>query len=187
MIEKARLKYPEISFAVGNGETFRTTEQFDAVFSNAALHWMKQASDVVESVWLALRQGGRFVAEFGGKGNVETIIQGISAVLAEYGISASERNPWYYPSIGEYSTLLEKQGFRMIYAIHFDRPTPLKDGENGLKGFLDMFCGNFFLEFSPSQKQVVYEKITDHVKPALYKDGTWIADYKRIRIMAVKG
>ena len=100
MIEKARRKFPDLQFAVVNAETFRTTEQFDAVFSNAALHWMKGAAAVIKSVWLALRPGGRFIAEFGGKGNVNTIMQGITGVLAEHGISAAERNPWYFPSIG---------------------------------------------------------------------------------------
>ncbi len=186
MVEKARQKYPHISFAVENGENFRTTEQFDAVFSNAALHWMKKASKVVESVWLALRPAGRFVAEFGGKGNVETILLGISDVLAEYGIFASELNPWYYPSIGEYSTLLEEQGFRVTYAVHFDRQTPLAGKEDGLKHILDMFCGSFFLEFSSSQKEIIYKKVEDRLISLLFRDGTWIADYKRLRVMAVK-
>lgn len=187
MIEKARQKYPWISFGVESGETFRTTKSFDAVFSNAALHWMKQADKVVESVWIALRPGGRFVAEFGGKGNVETMIRGISTVLAEYGISASKENPWYFPSIGEYSSLLERQGFHMIYAVHFDRPTSLEDGENGLKHWLDMFANDFFFELSPHLRSVIYKELMEQVKPALFKNGTWTMDYKRIQIMAVKG
>lgn len=186
MIEKARLKYPDIPFMVANAETFRTAELFDAAFSNAALHWMKNASKVAESVWLALRPGGRFVAEFGGRGNVEAITGGIYGVLAEYGTSAEERNPWYYPSIGEYSTLLEKQGFWVVYAIHFDRPTRLEGGENGMKHWLDMFAGSFLEGFSQSEKNLLYKKIENRLKPALYKDGTWIADYRRIRVMAVK-
>lgn len=187
MIEKAQSKYPHIPFQVENGETFRTTEQYDAVFSNAALHWMKQADKVVKSVQLALRPNGRFVAEFGGKGNVQTVVQGITEVLSqEYGLDAAERNPWYFPSIGEYSLLLEEHGFKVSYAYHFDRPTPLADGERGLTHWLDSFADDFFPEFATEEKTVIYEKIKDKIQSDLYKDGVWTADYKRIRIAAVK-
>jgi trans-aconitate methyltransferase len=77
MIQEALAKYPNLQFKVENGEEFRTEEKFDAVFSNAALHWMKRAANVIESVWIALKPGGRFVAEFGGKGNVELVDQRI--------------------------------------------------------------------------------------------------------------
>ncbi|WP_224773265.1 class I SAM-dependent methyltransferase [Metabacillus idriensis] len=187
MIETARKKYPEIPFSDENGETFRTNEKYDAIFSNAALHWMKRADKVVESVELALRPGGRFVAEFGGQGNVQTVIRGIIEVLSEeYGMNVAKRNPWYFPSIGEYSTLLEQYGFKVSYAHHFDRPTPLTDGEKGLNHWLDSFADDFFPEFSKEEKMVIYEKIKDKIQSALYKNDIWVADYKRIRIVAIK-
>ncbi|MFC7394302.1 class I SAM-dependent methyltransferase [Scopulibacillus cellulosilyticus] len=186
MIEAARKKYPDIKFSVENATTYRTSEPFDAVFSNAALHWIKSPSKVIETVWYALKNGGRFVAEFGGKGNVESIINSISSVLSDYGVSASERNPWYYPSIGEYSTLLEKQGFRVTYAVHFDRPTLLNDGSKGLDNWLDMFSDDFFYGFSAACKKEIYEKINKELKPALFNNGNWYADYKRIRVIAEK-
>jgi trans-aconitate methyltransferase len=187
MIKKAREKYSHLRFSVENGETFRTTDKYDAIFSNAALHWMKQAPKVVESVGLALRMGGRFVAEFGGKGNVQTIVKGIEDVLSqEYGIDAAKRNPWYFPSIGEYSSLLEQNGFRVTFVHHFDRPTPLGDNENGLKNWLESFSDDFFQEFSQEERLELYRKIEERLKLDLYNDGTWVADYKRIRIVAVK-
>jgi trans-aconitate methyltransferase len=187
MIEKARRKYPEIPFVIENGEDFQTDEKYDAIFSNAALHWMKQADKVVESVQLALNPGGRFVAEFGGEGNVQTVIRGIIETLSQdYGMDVEERNPWYFPSIGQYSTLLEEHGFRVSYAHHFDRPTSLADGEKGLNHWLDSFADDFFPEFSKEEKMKIYEKIKNKIKTNLYKDDTWIADYKRIRIVAIK-
>lgn len=188
MIEKACRKYPALSFKVENGEIFRTKEKYDAVFSNAALHWMKQADKVIDSVSQALKPGGRFVAEFGGKGNVAVVIQGMTEVLAEeYGVvDVANRNPWYFPSIGEYSTLLEQAGFHVTYAHHFDRPTPLADGEKGLNHWLASFADDFFPELSPEEKTRVYEKVKRKIKPALYKEGVWIADYKRIRVVAIK-
>ncbi|KYD14020.1 hypothetical protein B4168_0842 [Anoxybacillus flavithermus] len=187
MVEKARKKYPHISFFVDRGETFRTQERYDAIFSNAALHWMKEAENVVQSMALALREGGRLVAEFGGKGNVDAIVKAIETVLlTNYGIDAKEKNPWYFPSIGEYSSLLEKYGFRVIYASHFARPTPLPDGDQGLDHWLDGFAGAFFADFELAEKTLAYQKIKSRLKAYLWKDGKWIADYKRIRIIAVK-
>jgi trans-aconitate methyltransferase len=187
MIEKARKKYPHLSFLADNGESFRTEERYDAIFSNAALHWMKRAESVVQSMALALREGGRLVVEFGGKGNVDAIVKTIEEVLfTNYGIDAKERNPWYFPSIGEYSSLLEKHGFRVIYAIHFDRPTPLPDGDQGLDHWLEGFAGAFFADFELDEKTLAYQKIKSRLKAYLWKDGVWIADYKRIRMIAVK-
>lgn len=186
MIEKARQKYPHIQFRVENAETFRTTEPYDAVFSNAALHWMKQTSAVVELIWLALRPGGRFVAEFGGKDNVAAIIQGIVHVLDEFGVVGADRNPWYFPSIGEYSAVLEKQGFRVTYMEHFDRPTPLGNGEDGLEHWLHAFADDFFQGLSEQLRSIAIEEIKQRLKSALYINDTWIADYKRLRVIAVK-
>lgn len=186
MIEKARQKYPDIQFAVENGETFRTVEPYDAVFSNAALHWMIQPERVVASVWHALRPGGRFVAEFGGKDNVETVIIGITEVLKAYGIDADDRNPWYFPSIGEYSSLLEKQGFRVACAIHFDRPTRVEDGEDGLQHWLHAFAQHFFHDFSVAERKRAFQQIEEKVRPVLHENSTWVIDYKRIRVVAKK-
>lgn len=186
MIQAAKQKYPHLAFEVQDATRFRTAEPFDAVFSNAALHWIKQAPQVIETVRSVLRKGGRFVAELGGKGNVDIVIRGISAVLAKRGISAAERNPWYFPSIGEYSTLLEQHGFRVTHAFHFDRPTPLPDGYEGLSHWLNMFTDSFFYDIPSEQKEELFQQIAKEIEEELYRDGTWYIDYKRLRIAAVK-
>lgn len=187
MIEQAQKKYPDIHFIVSNAENFTFEEPFDAVFSNAALHWMKNAENVLTCVWNSLNKNGRFVVEFGGKGNVETIIKAISEVLSEdYGIDASHLNPWYFPSIAEYSTLLEQQGFHVSYAVHFDRPTKMQDGENGLYHWLNGLAGDFFREFSESERFKVFKKIAAKASNDLFRDGDWYLDYKRLRILAIK-
>lgn len=186
MIERAKSKYPSITFRVDNAETFRTSETFAAVFSNAALHWMTRPSMVIESVWLALEKRGRFVAEFGGIGNVATINNAISKVAAQYGSISFRRNKWYFPSIGEYASLLEAQGFRVVNAQLFDRPTQLEDGENGLRHWLDMFGGTFFTDLSDVQKSEAYSKIEEILRPTLFSNGKWTADYVRIRVKALK-
>ncbi len=188
MIEKARGKYPNINFKGAQAETYKSDEKFDAVFSNAALHWMKQSEQVVKTIEEALKPNGRFVAEFGGAGNVHKIIYAIQKVLREkHDIeSASDRNPWYFPSIGEYSNLLEKHGFCVTYAYLFDRPTALPDGEKGLTYWLDSFADDFFPEFSPKERKEIYVDISAEIKDALFIDDTWIADYKRLQIIAIK-
>jgi trans-aconitate methyltransferase len=187
MIEKARKNYPHIYFDVANAVNFQVEQPLDAVFSNAALHWVKPPNQAVTSIYQALKPGGRFVAEFGGKGNVNAIAQALSQALEVMGITKSQTlNPWYFPSIGEYTTLLEQQGFDVIYATLIARPTPLADGEAGLANWIQMFASAFLVELSVEQQIQVIRSVEDSLKPTLYQTGTWIADYRRIRIFAIK-
>jgi trans-aconitate methyltransferase len=188
MIAKAKVKYPALNFVVGHAQNFTFDEPFEAVFSNAALHWVPEAEETAACIWNALKPGGRFVAEFGGKANVGEIVKAISEVIADdFGRDADKLNPWYFPSLGEYASLLERQGFRVLFASHFDRPTPLADGEHGIFHWLAGFAGNSFLaSFGEDEKKHIYEKVADRAKQSLFQDGIWMADYKRIRIAAVK-
>ncbi len=188
MIKKARAKFPGLNIQVADAEDYRREEKFDAVFSNAALHWITQAEKVVETIEQILKPNGRFVAEFGGSGNVMRIIRGIEEVLQEkYGIdSVDTRNPWYFPSIGEYTSLLEKHGFTVTFANLFDRPTTLPDGEKGLEYWLDSFADDFFPEFFKKDRTVIYHEIVQKLKNELYKEGNWVADYKRLQVIAIK-
>lgn len=187
MIEAARLKYSELTFHIGDAQQFSFSTPFDAVFSNAALHWVKQPELVIQSVWNSLRTGGRFVAEFGGHGNVANIVQATTEVLQEYdGRQAEVMNPWYFPIIGEYSSLLEKQGFRVTLAIHFDRPTQLADGEKGLDIWLEAFADHFFKDIDDQEKAVIYAQIASKARDKLFDGAHWYADYKRIRVVAIK-
>ncbi|QHT61765.1 methyltransferase domain-containing protein [Paenibacillus lycopersici] len=187
MIASARSKYPRLEFRVGNGEAFAVDAAYDAVFSNAALHWMTNPRQVVRCVWNALSAGGRFAAEFGGQGNVAAVIDALRETLADdYGIDAAARNPWYFPSIGQYAALLEEQGFDVKAAFHFDRPTPMKDGDHGLNHWLSGFAGTFINGLTDEQKHGVFAKVAAKTRPALFRDGVWHVDYRRLRILAVK-
>lgn len=96
-----------------------------------------------------------------------------------------EQIPWYYPSIGEYSSLMEEAGFRVTFAEHFDRPTPL-DGENGLRNWIKMFGNTFFEGIDEERTESIITKVENNLKGILYIEGKWIADYKRIRVMGLK-
>lgn len=181
MIARAREKYPHLTFIQGNAEVFETSHPYDAVFSNAALHWMKNAEAVVRAIWLALKPGGRFVAELGGFGNIARLLAATESALGR-----PVENPWHFPKLGEYAFLLENQGFRVQFATLFNRPTPQEDGEDGLAHWLDAFGIGVLQELEPAQRQDAYRRIAELARPHLYQDGTWVIDYVRLRVAATK-
>ena len=187
MIDKAKQNYPHLNFAVAEAETFQVEQPLDAVFSNAVLHWIKQPAAVVNCIQQALKPGGRFVAEFGGKGNVSKIVQALTKTLEDSSYNCSSAtNPWYFPSIGEYTSLLENYGLEATFATLFERPTPLEDGDAGLANWLKMFANSFFSKLSSEQQNQIIAEVADKLSSTLYSNGTWKADYRRIRVVAIK-
>lgn len=185
MIEQACRVYPGIEFRVADARDFSFPFQFDAVFSNAALHWVPEAEQVVERIASALRPGGRFVAEFGGKGNVTSITQALQEAIRQIaGIEVE--SGWYFPSIGTYTALLEKHELVVQSAVLFDRPTRLEDSERGLRNWLAMFCERILSALPIDKRQQVIEQVEEKLRPLLFKDGSWFADYRRLRVVAVK-
>lgn len=185
MIAKAKEKYPHLPFFVKDITKLDFHDEFDAVFSNATLHWVKPPEKALINIYNSLKKGGRFVAEFGGKGNVQKITQELFAQIQKAGIKNSLSSPWYFPSIGEYASLMEQAGFRVTFAMHYDRPTPL-EGEDGLKNWIAMFASQLFEGISEEQKQEIISNTEIHLKPSLFKNGVWVADYKRIRVIGIK-
>jgi SAM-dependent methyltransferase len=182
MIGQARQNYPGLAFVLGDATNFHFEEPFDAVFSNAALHWVKQAGAAAESIARALKPGGRFVAEFGGNGNTGSILSALRVVL---GPEFDGRFPWYYPSIAEYASLLERHGLEVRHAELFDRPTPL-EGENGMEDWLRMFGDSFFKGMPADEVVTKRREVAGLVRPKLYRDGVWTVDYRRLRVVAVR-
>ncbi len=177
MIAQAQTNYPDVTFQVADAASFQLSEPVDAVLSNAVLHWVTQAEPAAHCIAAALKPGGRFVAEFGGKGNVQSILTALEKV------SGRSLNPWYFPSLGEYATLLESTGLEVVYANLFDRPTPL--GESGLAGWLEMFGQRFFADFSAEDWSEMI-KAVEAAAPQLYQNEEWVADYRRLRMIAIK-
>jgi trans-aconitate 2-methyltransferase len=186
MIARAREQFSEdADFFVGDARNFEISEPVDLVFSNAALHWIppRDADRAVRCISRALRPGGRFVAEFGGKGNVQAIIRAVAQTL---GATEESTNPWYYPSIAEFSTLLERHGIEVTSAVLFDRSTPLQDGPDGMRNWLRMFGSKFFEGMSPERMDELIESACDKLRPELFDGEQWQADYRRIRVVARK-
>jgi trans-aconitate methyltransferase len=188
MLAEARKNYPHLAFVSGDAAGFRfpdspLSKPFDAVFSNAALHWVKDAEGAIESIAQALRPGGRFIAEFGGKGNIASVLAALRGVL---GPGADQQSPWYYPSVGQYATLLERHGFEVGTASLFDRPTPL-EGEDGLENWLRMFITpNYLRHYSADRADDILQQLVRHLRRSLYREGIWTVDYRRLRVVAIK-
>jgi trans-aconitate methyltransferase len=171
MIAEARRNFPSLTFEIADASNFMVDAPFDAVFSNAALHWVKDADGAAESVARALRSGGRFVVEMGGKGNIRAVMEAVRDVAGPV------ETPWYFPSVGEYTSLLEQYGFEVAFAALFDRPTRV-EGEDGLEDWLAMFAGSML------ESAEVRREVANRLRPTMFRDGAWMIDYRRLRVIA---
>lgn len=173
-----------LNVVVQNAYEIDFRAEFDAVFSNAALHWMKDADRVINNVFRALRAGGRFVAECGGHKCVETIQTALVAELDRRGYDGWAANPWYFHTTEDYRSRLEKAGFEVRYIEIIPRPTPLP---GDMLGFLETFAGSFTAELPPGDRHAYMEDVRSRLEPLLCDaDGCWTADYTRLRFEAHK-
>lgn len=184
MVDRARATHPDIPFDVKDARNFHCDEPFDAVFSNAALHWIDDQISVIACIHRSLKPGGRLVLEMGGRGNVQDILQALDEAMWEAG--CRERltgEGWYFPSIGEYATLLEARGFEVRMALHFERETALV---SDMQQWIRMFGAFLFKNMEPAETDRIIARAEELLRPSHFRGGTWYADYKRLRMKAVK-
>jgi len=183
MVRQARENYPAIDFRMGDATTFQVDAPFDAVFSNATLHWVKDAHPAAERIAAALRRGGgRLVAEFGGNGNVRQVCGAIAAGLVAVGGSPFQSlSPWYFPGISEYAAVLERAGLEATSATLFDRPTVV---EAGLRNWIEMYGTMFLAAVEDAKREAFLEAVENAGRAMLFKEGKWVVDYRRLRIVA---
>jgi len=186
MIEQARAAHPAIHFEVADARRMRFPPHFDAAFSNATLHWITEPERAVVAISSALRPGGRFVAEFGGRGNIAALMAAFTRAWKKLNPAGPFQNPWYYPSLAEYGSLLEKHGLEVTFGTLFDRPTPLEDGEHGLQNWLQMFGGAIAERLTGGLGEKLALEVEREARPDLFHDGRWVMDYRRLRIVARK-
>lgn len=169
---------------VMDGQALRFTNEFDAVFSNAALHWMKQADAVIAGVWRALKPSGRFVGECGGDGNTATVLRALTAALQQRGLDFHSLSPWYFPSLEEYRGKLEAQGFAVNSIALIPRPTPLP---GSLVAWLETFAQSFLAPLPVGERPRFLAEVEDGCRSALCDaEGKWSVDYVRLRFSATK-
>ncbi len=167
------------------GQNLAFDSAFDAVFSNAALHWMRPPEAVLAGVHRALKPGGRFVAEMGGHNNTAAIMVALRAVLARRGVEWQALSPWWFPSAAAYRARLEAAGFAVEEIAIIPRPTPLAAG---LEAWLDAFTDDFFGALQPPERATARAETVELLRPILMDEtGTWIADYVRLRFRATRG
>ncbi|HSZ84351.1 MAG TPA: methyltransferase domain-containing protein [Polyangia bacterium] len=186
MIATARARAPGLTFSVADGQALTYDGAFDAVFSNAALHWMPRMDDVVAGVARALARPGRFVAELGGAGNTATIERAARLVLARLGEDPARRAQRTYPSPAAYAAVLERHGLRVRFMTHFDRPSRM-DGEHGLRTWLSIFDASLVRALGDRAERFFVE-MEDACRAALYvrdaQGPCWMIDYVRLRFAA---
>ena len=186
MVAAARRRLGTDRVLLADGQAFTLAEPVDAVFSNAALHWMPRPAEVIARVGAALSPGGRFVAELGGAGNIEVILDALGTAMAEAGLPEPVC-PWYFPTLGQYASLLEAGGFRVARMEHFLRPTPLEGGPDGRADWMAMFGGALVKGVPAARLPAVLGRMSELAAPRLRRDGRWVADYWRLRFVALAG
>jgi SAM-dependent methyltransferase len=190
MIAEARRAYPGLDFVVGHAETLAYDREFDALFSNAALHWMTRPREVASNMLRALKPNGRLVAEFGGDRNVAGVRRAVDLALAELGIAEVSRPwcPWYFPRLGEYASLLEDAGFVVRAGSWFPRPSAMPDSEarTGLAEWLELFAGSLLETVPEPERATLIAAVERAARPELFRDGVWWIDYARLRVEATR-
>ena len=182
MVARARAKHPGLPVSVADAREIDYDGRLDAILSTATLHWIPEAGRTAAAIARSLRSGGRFVAEFGGAGNVGAMIGAAESVRAGLG-APQATSPWYYPTIGEYATVLEQAGLAVSAAWLFDRPTRL-EGEHGAANWLRMFAGHYLAGLANPDGYLA--AVESALRPSQWRDGSWWADYRRIRVVAIK-
>ena len=178
MVEAAKQKGIDARLADARALPFQ--HEFDAVFSNAVLHWIREPDLALAGIARALRPGGRLIAEFGGHTNVAAISVAIRAVFARRGVDV--QSPWDYPTPNEYRVCLERQGFEVERIAMVPRPTPLPAG---MDGWLRTFCVSQFAQLPPDSVGSAEQEIVELLRPSLCdSSGQWTADYVRLRLVA---
>lgn len=183
MLETAKKAHPDLEFMLGDACEFELEEKADAIFSNAVFHWIDNHERLIENISDNLKAGGELVFEFGGKGCAEAVHRALEKSFSSYGLKYE--NGFNFKSIGEFAPLLERHGFRVEYAMLYDRPTE-QIGENGLENWINMFINSAFDGVDTKIKNGIIKNTEKLCRDKLYKNGKWYIDYVRICMKAVK-
>jgi SAM-dependent methyltransferase len=180
MVEAARARGLDARLA--DGENLGFAAEFDAVFSNAALHWMRRPDSVIDGVRRALKPGGRFVGEFGGMGNVAAAQVGLAAALRRRGVDPARVDPWYFPTAPSYRARLVAGGFDVESIELSPRPTRLPTDK---RGWLDNFAEMFVGAVREAERAALIDEVETSLRPVLCDEaGVWTLDYVRLRFAA---
>jgi len=173
-----------LDVCVMDGEALGFAARFDAVFSNAALHWMLRPDAVIDGVWRLLKPGGRFVAECGARGCIASIQRALVEVLERRGIDGKAIDPWYFPTVDEYAGRLQRRGFKVDFIASIPRPTPLP---GDIIDWLNTLAQSYLRAVAEKERAGLLREVRQLLLPILCDaSGRWTADYVRLRFAARK-
>ncbi len=184
MVQAARRAHPGLRFALADGCALPWQEAFDVVFSNAVFHWVTNQAALLASVHRVLKPGGVLVCEFGAKGNIGSMQAAFTQALARRGLDWP--SPFFFPSADEYGRQLVDAGFEPQLVREYDRPTPLKGGETGLRLWMIQFFAGALATLPPGVANDVLAETEQALRSALWQGDGWVADYRRLRCVARK-
>jgi len=186
MVATAMISHPNLNFEVMDATKLPYKEDFDAIFSNATFHWIENQEALIKGIYKSLKPGGRLVAEFGGKRNIVSITDAVSSAAKELGLDHKIiSNFWFFPSISTHSALLESYGFEVEQIWLFDRPTKL-NGDNGMYDWISQFAQHSFKNLSTEQAESIKTIAVNQLRTTNYINNQWMADYRRLRVKAIK-
>ena len=182
MIARAEAQYPDIDFMVSDALSLPFDNQFDVVFSNAVFHWIKNHDALLDNVRRVLKPGGMLICEFGAAGNIAAIENAFRKACRDFGYGFEAK--FNFPTSGRFAEMLKNHGFVIERVYDFDRPTPLKDGENGLADWIRQFYA-YEIEAVPEDEiRGIIGKVGELTREALWNGSEWVADYRRLRAVA---
>ena len=185
MLEKARKAFPEIKFTQSDALIFSLEKKASVIFSNAVFHWIDSDKQdaLARNISEQLISGGFLVTEFGGYGCAEAVHSALETCFMRR--SFTYPRTFYFPTIGEYAQILERNGFQVRYALLFERPTEQKS-KHGVKDWIRMFIKKPFEGMDETTKEEILDEVEEMLESKLYKNGKWFIDYVRIRVKAMK-
>lgn len=184
MIGKARQSYPELSFEVVDALEWHEEEKWDVVFSNAAIHWIRDHERLLTNIHRGLKEDGLFICECGGAGNIRRIERAFRAAMEKRGrLYASQ---FIFPETEGFRRQLEDRNFHIQYLHSFQRPTPLWEGEKGLRNWVEQFYSQQLASLSREDRNDLLKEMEEELREALWNGSCWVADYQRLRVVARK-
>lgn len=182
MIAKARQLYPGLDFRVLDALLMPWRKWFDVVFSKAAFHWMPDHGALLKTVSRVLKPQEKLICKFGSHRNIFRIMDAFQAALGRMNLPCKTR--FYFPAVEEYGHMLEQAGLRPEAVTDVDRPTPLKDGADGLRNWARQFFREDLKDLHEKRHIRIFEEMEKALRDDLWDGSRWVADYRRIRVIA---
>ena len=187
MVAAARLAYPNLKFEISDARNLTFRDEFDAVFSNATLHWIHEPELVFRASAGRCEQAEDLSRNWAAREIFGAMQDAFDLALEELGAAKpGEVHPWYYPSVSEYSTVAERNGLEVRFITLFDRPTGLADGDAGMRNWIVMFGADYLAKAGEARREEFLGRVEEMLRPKLFRDGQWWADYRRLRLVAYK-